>query len=93
MKPFLKPLVIAVFLLFCLNGIRAQTNQPKFNQAELFKQFVGIWKGEMGKDTTFIMEMKSFYDAFECCLKTETNGKIVIEEKTVMVMTKKRQTY
>jgi len=89
MKTFLKTPMIAVFLLFCLNGIRAQTTQPKFNQVELFKQFVGTWKGEMGKDTAFIMEMKSFYDAFECYLRTETNGKTVIEEKTVIGYDKK----
>jgi AAA+ superfamily predicted ATPase len=89
MKTFCKITMIVVFLLFCTNGIQAQTTQPKFNQVELFKQYVGTWKGEMGKDTTFLMEMKSFYDAFECYLKTETKGKIIIEEKTVIGYDKK----
>ncbi len=89
MKAFGLITIIAVLLLIYSKGIQAQTSQPKFNQLELFKQFVGTWKGEMGKDTTFLMEMKSFYDAFECYLKTETKGKILIEEKTVIGYDKK----
>lgn len=89
MKTFLLTAMVGVLLLIYSNGIQAQTTQPKFNQVELFKQFVGTWKGEMGKDTTFLMEMKSFYDAFECYLKTETKGEILIEEKTVIGYDKK----
>ena len=81
--------MIAVFQLFCLNGYQAQTRQIKFNQVELFKQFLGTWKGEKGKDTAFMMETKSFHDAFESYVKTETKGKIIIEEKTLTGYDKK----
>lgn len=90
MKAFSEATMITVFLLLCYNGIHAQTNQIKFNQFELFKQFVGTWKGEMGKDTAFIMEMKSFHDAFECYVKTETKGRITMEEKTLVGYDKKK---
>jgi hypothetical protein len=89
MKTFCLTTMIAVFLIFCTNGIQAQTTQTKLNHVELFKQLTGIWKGEMGKDTTFFMEIKSFYNGFETYLKTETKGKIVLEEKTIMGYDKK----
>ena len=81
--------MILVFLLLRTNGIQAQTTQTKLNQVELMKQFLGTWKGEMGKDTAFVMEFKSFYNGFESYIKTETKGKIIIEEKTIMGYDKK----
>jgi hypothetical protein len=81
--------MIAVFFLLCTIGIQAQTTQTKLNHLELFKQFVGTWKGEMGNDTTFIMIIKSFYNGFDCYAKAETKGKIVLEEKTLMGYDKK----
>jgi hypothetical protein len=90
MKRVYSTVAVAVFLLFCLNGLQAQTTQIKLNHVELFKQFVGTWKGEMGKDTTFIMVMKSFHDAFECYVKTETRGEILMEEKTLIGYDKRR---
>ena len=89
MKTISLTTIMAVFLLLCTNGIQAQSTQPKLNQVELMKQFIGTWKGEMGKDTAFIMEIKSFYNGFESYLKTETKGKIIIEEKTIMGYDKK----
>ena len=81
--------MIAVFFLLCTIGIQAQTTQTKLNHLELFKQFVGTWKGEMGKDTTFVMEIKPFYNGFESYAKAETKGKIVLEEKAFMGYDKK----
>jgi hypothetical protein len=89
MKAFCLTTIISLFLLFCTNVIQAQTQQTKLNQVELMKQFIGTWKGEMGKDTAFVMEIKSFYNGFESYLKTETKGKIIIEEKTIMGYDKK----
>ena len=89
MKKLCPIAMIAVILLLCINGIQAQTTQTKLNNLELFKQFVGTWKGEMGKDTAFVMEIKSFYNGFESYLKTESKGKIIIEEKTIMGYDKK----
>jgi hypothetical protein len=60
-----------------------------FDQIELFKQFTGVWKGEIGKDTIFTMEIKSFYDGFETYVKTETKGKLVLEERALMGYDKK----
>ena len=89
MKTFSLTTMSVVFLLCLSIGIQAQTTQTKLNNLELFKQFVGTWKGEMGKDTAFVMEIKSFYNGFESYLKTETKGKILIEEKTIMGYDKK----
>jgi hypothetical protein len=89
MKTFFLTTMTVVFLLCLTIGIQAQTTQTKLNQVELMKQFLGTWKGEMGKDTAFVMEIKSFYNGFESYLKTETKGKIVIEEKTIMGYDKK----
>jgi hypothetical protein len=89
MKRFYWTTISAIFLLFFPIWINAQSALIKLNHVELFKQYTGVWKGEMGKDTTFFMEIKSFYNGFESYLKTETKGRIVIEEKTIMGYDKK----
>jgi hypothetical protein len=80
---------IAVLLLLSTNGIQAQTTQTKLNQVELNKQFLGTWKAEIGKDTSFIMETKTLYNGFEAYLKTETKGKILMEGKSILGYDKK----
>jgi hypothetical protein len=76
--------MIVVTLLFCSNGIQAQNTQTQLNQVELMKQFIGIWKAEMGKDTIFIMEGKTFGKGLEFYWKTDTKGKIISEGKSIM---------
>ena len=89
MKTHYLTTITIVLLLLCTVGLMAQNTQTQLNQVELMKQFLGTWKGEMGKDTAFVMEIKSFYNGFESYLKTETKGKIIIEEKTIMGYNKK----
>lgn len=66
---------IAVFLLLISNGIQAQTTDTKLNQMELMKQYLGIWKGEVAKDTVMILNFTSYGKA------VENNYKIVIKDK------------
>jgi len=73
-----------VLLLFCINWAQAQTTETRLNQADLMKQFLGTWKVDVGKDTIFLMECKSFYSGFDFYLKMETKGKILFEQKTIM---------
>lgn len=54
------------------------------NQVELMSQFVGIWKGEMGKDTIFIMEGKTFGKGLDFYWKTYTKGNTLSEGKSIM---------
>jgi hypothetical protein len=89
MKTFCLTTMIALFLFFCTNGLQAQTTQTKLNQVELMKQFIGTWKGETGKDTTFTIEDKSFGDGHDVYLKTETKGKIIWEAKSLVGYDKK----
>ena len=70
-----------VFLLLCTNGIQAQT---KLNQVELMKQFTGTWKGEVGKDTTFIWIGESIGNGIEANVKTMTKGKIISKGKMIV---------
>ena len=51
----------------------------ELNQVELHKQFIGNWKGEVGKDTIGFWDVKSFGTGLECYFKDVTKGKIVIE--------------
>lgn len=83
MKKFCLPTIIAIFLLLCTNGIQAQTPESKLNQVELMKQFIGTWKGKIGEQATFMMEGKSFYNGLEFYWKTEANGKILSEGKSL----------
>ncbi len=80
---------IAVFLLFLLNGVQAQTMQPKLNQVELSKQLIGAWKADMGKDTTFFMEVKPFGTGLECYSNSANKGKILMEAKQLVGYDKK----
>ena len=83
MKPLLSTIAFAVILLFCSNGLQSQTTQTKLNQAELMKQFIGTWKN-VEKDTTYIWECKSFGNALEFTIKTETKGKVTIDAKSLL---------
>lgn len=66
------------------DGIQAQTTQANLNQVEMMKQFIGTWQTEMGKDTTFMMEGKTFGKGLEFYWKTETKGRIISEGKSIM---------
>jgi hypothetical protein len=55
---------IAVFLLFCVNGVQAQITETKLNQVELMKQFVGIWQMTVSEDTIQIFEVQQYEKAF-----------------------------
>lgn len=55
--------VITFFILFNL-GTQAQTKQPKLNQVELYKQFVGTWQAEIGTDSLEVRECREYGSAF-----------------------------
>jgi hypothetical protein len=84
MKPILSVTLLIVYLLLCTNGIQAQTTDSKLDQIELMKKFIGSWQTEMGKDTTFMMEGKTFGKGLEFYWKTETKGRIISEGKSIM---------
>ncbi len=76
MKKIISFNVLFVFLLFLVNGIQAQTQEPKLDQFNLIRQFVGNWKMEYNKDTTFIIEVE------QC-------GKTILETDYLLVNGKK----
>jgi|BarGraNGADG00312_2_1021985.scaffolds.fasta_scaffold37030_1 hypothetical protein len=75
--------LVAIILLLCTNGIQAQTTQPKLNQMELMKQYLGIWKGELTKDTVMILNFTSYGKAIENNYKIVTQGKILYSGKEI----------
>ena len=81
MKKFCLTISIAVFLLFLLNGVQAQTTTTKPNQVELMKIFIGNWKAELPRDTVYYENIKAFGTGFECYDKTEVKDKMITEEK------------
>jgi hypothetical protein len=89
MKKSFLILVIAGFMVIGLSEIQAQTTQPKLNQVELMKQLIGSWKADMGKDTTFFMEVKPFGTGLECYSNTVNKGKILMEAKQLAGYDKK----
>jgi hypothetical protein len=57
---------------------------PKeLNQVELFKQFLGSWKCDIGKDTTEFWVGKSYGTGLACDFKDVTKDKIVSEGKSL----------
>ncbi len=60
MKKFCLTTAIAVFFLFCLNGVQAQNVTTNLDQLKLNQFFVGIWKAEIGKDTIDLWEVLQY---------------------------------
>jgi hypothetical protein len=63
MKRTLLLITLIVTLLIGSKRIHAQNEQPKLNQVELMKQWLGTWKGNIGKDTVEIWEGKPYGNA------------------------------
>jgi hypothetical protein len=93
MKTICLTALIAVFLLFCLNGVQAQYTETKLNQVELFKQWIGTWKSDNAKDTTAFWDAKSYGTGLEVNLKVVTKGKIVVEGKQLLGYDKRIDKY
>ena len=79
---YLRSLVAIILLLYTI-GLQAQTTQPKLNQMELMKDFVGIWKGEIAKDTVMIMNFTSYGKAIENNYKITVKDKILYSGKEI----------
>jgi len=84
---------IAVFLLFLLNGLQAQSTQTKLNQVELMKQFIGSWKVDLAKDTVLFWDAKPFGTGLECYYKTVSKEKTLMEAKQLFGYEKKTDKY
>jgi hypothetical protein len=78
-----KVFLIIFVLIFILsaNISQAQTALTKLDQIELFKQFVGVWKGDIGKDTIEFWDVKSYGTGLECNYKYITKDKTFKEGK------------
>lgn len=59
MKTILKSNLALIVLFFSI-GIQAQTKQPKLNQLELYKQFIGTWQAEIGADSVEVRECREY---------------------------------
>jgi len=77
MKTICLTTMIALFLLGVTTGIQAQTTQTKLNQVELMKQFLGIWKCEVAKDTTIVIDITPFGTIIEENFKIVSKDKIL----------------
>lgn len=72
-----------VLLLLGANVAQAQTTQPKLDQMALMKQYLGIWKGEVAKDTVMILNFTPYGKAIEDNYKLITKGKILFSGKEI----------
>jgi hypothetical protein len=75
MKKICSTIAIVAFLLFCVNGIQAQTTQTKLNQSELIQQFLGTWQHNSGKDSIGVWEVNQYENAFVTYFHLVINGK------------------
>ena len=89
MKTFLLTTMTVLFLLLLTIEVQAQTTQTKLDQMELMKQPLGIWKGELAKDTVMIMNFTSFGLAIEDNYKIATKDKILYSGKEIYGYNKK----
>lgn len=83
MKTVFLAALIAGFLVMGTNPVQSQTTVDKLNQMELLKQWVGIWKCEIGKDTVDIQYVNLFGKAMEDSIVTISKGKILAHEKEI----------
>lgn len=71
--------MISVSLIIWSDRVQAQGAGTKLNQVELIKQFISNWKGEIGKDTTAVWEIKSSGTGLACHFKYVTKDKMIME--------------
>ena len=83
MKTFFSASMIIAFLMHSTFSTQAQTTQPKLNQVELMKQFIGNWKGMQGKDTIIFWTANAYGTGFDCSVKFVIKGKIIFEQKQI----------
>ena len=81
MKKNCSAITIAVFLLFLLNGVPAQSQQTELNQVELNSQLVGSWEFEYGNDTTYFMDFTTYGTGIDANLKIVAKGVIIMEQR------------
>ena len=73
MKTLCMATVISVCFLAGIIETDAQINQTKLNQTELMKQFLGNWKCELSKNTSYLYEFRPFGDGMIC------NAQVIID--------------
>jgi hypothetical protein len=89
MKISCKTILIYGFILISINTILAQKVENKLNQVDLMKQFVGSWKGEVGKDTIIIGDNTAFGTGLVCNSQIIVKGKIINSVKQLYGYDKK----
>ena len=62
-------------------SVKNTENPNQLNQVELFKQFIGSWKADVGKDTTYVYDYKSYGTGLDINYKAVTKGKNFLEAK------------
>ena len=67
--------MIAVTMLFCSNGMQAQTTQKKLDQLKLMQGMVGTSQHIINKDSTEVADMQQFGNAFVQNIYLVVNGK------------------
>ena len=70
-------------------SVKNTETSNQLNQVELHKQYIGNWKSEMGKDTTFYWNGKPYGTGLECYFKLVAKGNIVIEGKQIWAYDRK----
>jgi hypothetical protein len=74
--------------------VKASDTPKELNQVELMKKFAGKFKGELGKDTVVISEIKSFgLSGLEANQKVLFKDKVLSEEKSIWGYDKKYDKY
>ena len=81
MKKISLTITFAVFLLFLLNGLQAQTKQTKLNPVECIHQLIGSWKIELGKDTTVYSDFTPYGTGLDANMKFVSKGKTFMERR------------
>jgi hypothetical protein len=72
-----------------INGVESSVRQnakntetsKELNQLELMKQWIGTWKCDISKDTTFLYDVKSYGTGYDNYSKVVVKGKMVKEGK------------
>ena len=81
MKKISLTITFAVFLLFLLNGLQAQTKQTKLDPVECINQLIGSWKVELGKDTTVYSDFTTYGTGVDVNMKFVSKGKTFMERR------------
>ena len=87
MKKIIATLMSGLMFLCLSMGSHAQSSEQELDQGELMKQFIGVWKLDLGNDTIVLWELIPFHEGYESIFTWKTKGEAFATSKGILGFT------